>query len=38
LMFENQKSFAWKSKTYSYNYVFKNLKKTLMSSLKTKIK
>lgn len=28
-------SFAWKSKTFSHNYVFKNLRKTLMSTLKT---
>jgi hypothetical protein len=38
LMFEIQKSFAWKSKTYSYNYVFKNFKKTLMTTLKTMLK
>jgi hypothetical protein len=29
------KSFAWKSKIFSHNYVFKNFKKTLMTSLKT---
>lgn len=28
-------TFAWKSKTFSHNYVFKNLRKTLMSTLKT---
>lgn len=28
-------SFAWKSKTFSHNYVFRNLRKTLMSTLKT---
>lgn len=28
-------SFAWKSKIFSHNYVFKNFKKTLMSNLKT---
>lgn len=28
-------TFAWRSKTFSHNYVFKNFKKTLMSSLKT---
>ena len=38
LILNPEKSFAWKSKTYSYNYVFKNFKKTLMSSLKTTIK
>lgn len=30
-----QNSFAWKSKTFSHNYVFRNLRKTLMSTLKT---
>jgi hypothetical protein len=30
-----EKSFAWKSKTFSHNYVFKNFRKSLMSSLKT---
>lgn len=29
------KSFAWKSKVFSHNYVFKNFRKSLMSSLKT---
>ncbi len=28
------KSFAWKSKIFSHNYVFKNFKKTLMTSLR----
>jgi hypothetical protein len=30
-----EKTFAWRSKTFSHNYVFKNFRKTLMSSLKT---
>jgi hypothetical protein len=30
-----EKSFAWRSRTFSHNYVFKNFRKTLMSSLKT---
>lgn len=29
------KSFAWKSKIFSHNYVFKNFRKSLMSSLRT---
>lgn len=28
-------TFAWKSKVFSHNYVFKNFKKTLMETLKT---
>lgn len=35
LLFNLENSFSFKSKTYSYNYVFKNFKKTLMVSLKT---
>lgn len=30
-----EKSFAWKSKIFSHNYVFKNFKKSLMSSFRT---
>lgn len=30
-----QKSLLWKSKIFSHNYVFKNFKKSLMSSLRT---
>ena len=29
------KSFAWKSKIFSHNYVFKNFRKSLMTSLRT---
>lgn len=32
-----ESSFAWKSKVFSHNYVFKNFKKTLMLTLKTTI-
>lgn len=32
---EPKKSFIWKSKIFSYNYVFKNYRKTLMKTLKT---
>lgn len=35
LTFNLNDSFAWKSKIFSHNYVFKNLRKTLMLSLKT---
>ena len=35
LFFKIKKSFLWKSKIFSYNYVFKNYKKTLMRNLKT---
>jgi len=35
LIFSPQNSFAWKSKVFSHNYVFRNLRKTLMSTLKT---
>lgn len=35
LLIEPEKSFAWKSKIFSHNYVFKNFRKSLMSSLKT---
>ena len=31
------KSFSWKSKIFSHNYVFKNFRKSLMSSLKTTV-
>ena len=30
-----EKSFAWKSKIFSHNYVFKNFRKSLMTSLRT---
>lgn len=30
-----ENSFAWKSKVFAHNYVFKNFRKSLMSSLKT---
>lgn len=30
-----EKSFSWKSKIFSHNYVFKNFRKSLMSSLRT---
>lgn len=35
LIFDSKNSFAWKSKVFSHNYVFRNLRKTLMSTLKT---
>ena len=35
LYFSPEKSFSWKSKVFSHNYVFKNFRKSLMSSLKT---
>lgn len=35
LLINHEKSFAWKSKIFSHNYVFKNYKKSLMSSLRT---
>lgn len=35
LFFRIKKSFLWKSKIFSYNYIFKNYRKTLMKSLKT---
>lgn len=35
LYFSPEKSFSWKSKIFSHNYVFKNFRKTLMSSLRT---
>jgi hypothetical protein len=35
LLFFPEKSFSWKSKVFSHNYVFKNFRKSLMSSLKT---
>lgn len=35
LYFTPEKSFAWKSKIFSHNYVFKNFRKSLMSSLRT---
>jgi hypothetical protein len=31
-------TFAWKSKVFSHNYVFKNFKKSLMVNLKTIVK
>ncbi len=31
------KSFSWKSKIFSHNYVFKNFRKSLMSSLRTTV-
>lgn len=35
LLLNHEKSFAWKSKIFSHNYVYKNYKKNLMSSLRT---
>jgi len=35
LMISPEKSFAWKSKIFSHNYVFKNFRKSLMNSLRT---
>ena len=35
LMFSPEKSFSWKSKIFSHNYVFKNFRKSLMTSLRT---
>lgn len=35
LYYSPEKSFAWKSKIFSHNYVFKNFRKSLMSSLRT---
>ncbi len=35
LLTNPDKSFAWKSKNFSHNYVFKNFRKSLLSSLKT---
>jgi len=35
LMLSPEKSFSWKSKIFSHNYVFKNFRKSLMSSLRT---
>lgn len=35
LLLNPEKSFAWKSKTFSHNYAFKNFKKSLLSSLRT---
>jgi len=35
LYFFPEKSFSWRSKIFSHNYVFKNFRKSLMSSLKT---
>lgn len=35
LMISPEKSFAWKSKIFSHNHVFKNFRKSLMSSLRT---
>lgn len=35
LLISPEKSFSWKSKVFSHNYVFKNFRKTLMSSLRT---
>lgn len=35
LILSPEKSFAWKSKIFSHNYVFKNFRKSLMSSLRT---
>lgn len=35
LFISPEKSFSWKSKIFSHNYVFKNFRKSLMSSLKT---
>ncbi len=35
LFISPDKSFSWKSKVFSHNYVFKNFRKSLMSSLRT---
>lgn len=35
LLFSPEKSFSWKSKIFSHNYVFKNFRKSLMNSLRT---
>lgn len=35
LVFSPEKSFSWKSKIFSHNYVFKNFRKSLMTSLRT---
>lgn len=35
LLFAPEKTFSWKSKIFSHNYVFKNFRKSLMISLKT---
>ena len=35
LLFSPEKSFSWKSKIFSHNYVFKNFRKNLMTSLRT---
>lgn len=35
LLLTPEQSFIWKSKTFSHNYVFKNFRKSLMSSLRT---
>lgn len=35
LVLSPTKSFAWRSKTFSHNYIFKNFRKSLMTSLKT---
>lgn len=35
LLFSPEKNFSWKSKIFSHNYVFKNFRKSLMTSLRT---
>jgi ribosomal protein S7 len=35
LVTEPEKSFAWKSKNYTYAYIFKNFRKSLMHNLRT---
>lgn len=35
IYFKNKKSFVYKTKTFSYNYVFKNFKRTLMKNYLT---
>lgn len=35
ILISPEKSFLYKSKIFSYNYIFKNYKKTLMSNLRT---
>lgn len=35
LFLEPKKTFLWKSKTFAYNYIFKNYRSTLMTSLRT---
>ncbi len=34
IFLDSRKSFAWRTKMFSYNYIFKNYRKTLMKTLK----